>query len=261
MPNNKAALRVGHLTYLNAIPFYQTCRRWQDGRTKLLSGVPSQIGTLAAAGQLDAAPLSIVDYFKLEADFELLPYGIAAEHAAQSVLLFSHVPVDELGGEVIGITQDTSTSVCLLHLLLEEYLGVQPAGYERGTAGRQAWLSIGDTALKERRTFPERYITDLGALWWDWKRLPFVFAQWAVRRALPDREKDYLAALLDNSLLAAEGFYASITPHYTEYMSLSPDELVRYWRGFTYYIGDREAQGRQSFHRLWRERLSVVEQP
>lgn len=257
MANNKATLRVGHLMYLNAIPFYQTCSRWRDGRIKLVGGVPSQIGDLAASGQLDAAPLSILDYFKLEADFELLPYGIAAYRQAQSVLLFSHVPVDELAGEVIGITEDTSTSVCLLRLVLEEYLGVRPAAYVKGTVGRNAWLLIGDTALKERRQYADLRIQDLGQLWWSWKHVPFVFAQWAVRRTLPDADKAYLNHLLDESLMLAEDFYATITPHYAEYMSVGADELVSYWRGFTYRIGSQENRGREVFRCLLEARAVV----
>ena len=46
------------------------------------------------------------------------PFGIATQGATGSVLLWSHRPLAALNGATVGVTDETSTSVRLLRLLL-----------------------------------------------------------------------------------------------------------------------------------------------
>ena len=71
----------------------------------------------------------------------------------------------------------------LLQVLLRVKYQVQPAAYGLLQTAHDAFLLIGDQALRQRRGTPGfPYTYDLGAEWQAWTGLPFVFARWMVRK-------------------------------------------------------------------------------
>lgn len=239
-------IRVAQLTYLNVAPFYWGCAEWN---VALVPCVPSALGRLAAQGEIDAGPMSLVDWWAQADRFEPLgPYGLAAAAEAQSVLLFSARPLADLDGAVVGVTPETSTSVCLLRLLLEGRAGVVPREYRRGAAG-DAWLVIGDEALRQRARARAPFVYDLGAEWRAWTGLPFTFARWVVRRDLPAAEKAALRGRIGAALAAGLAALADLAAARAGAAGLSAAEIARYLRGFTYELGEREERGQAEFHR------------
>jgi len=239
--------RVGFLTYLNVAPFYWQSERWG---VELIPCVPRELGRLAARGEIDAGPMAVADWFALESDFEPLgAYGIASQAQAQSVLLFSSCPIEELDGAIVGVTEETSTSVRLLQLLLEQRYRVRPCEYRRGEKG-DAWLVIGDAALRERKQGTAPYVYDLGEEWRRWQGLPFVFARWVVRRTLPAVEKEHLHQVLCASFEAGMARLEEVAAQHAGQASLEVSEIVAYLRNFTYRIGDPEERGLAEFKRL-----------
>ena len=65
-------MRVGRIPYLNSEPFY-----WGLRGHDLPPLVPRALGHAVAAGEVDAGPLSLVDFFRLEPALAPLPFGIA----------------------------------------------------------------------------------------------------------------------------------------------------------------------------------------
>ena len=189
-------LRIGRIPYLNCEPFFARL-----GGVELVALNPRRLGEAVAAGELDAGPLSLVDQLRLEDQLEPLPFGIATDHAAQSVFLFSHRPLRELGGAVIGITPETSTSVQLLRVLLALKYEVTPRAWVGVDDPSDAVLLIGDAAIRAL-TSGSSYasITDLGTEWTEWTGLPFVFARWGVSTRVPAPERLALRAQLDRAL-------------------------------------------------------------
>jgi chorismate dehydratase len=243
----KLLIHVGYLTYLNVAPYYWNSKQWD---IELIPCVPSELGQLAAQGNVDAGPLAVADWFVLNSEFEPLgPYGIASQEIAQSVLLFSHRPIQDLNEAVVGVTDQTSTSVRLLKLLLEHKHHVYPRDYQRSQRG-DAWLVIGDEALREKKlkTFP--YVYDLGEEWWMWRNLPFVFARWVVRSTLPSRTKEYLYRMVSTSFEEGIARLEEIALRRAEQSSLSEEEVLIYLRNFTYFIGEKEEQGLAEFRSL-----------
>ena len=167
----KTTLRVARVPYLNTEPFFP-----EDLSTLPFTVValpPRQLGEAALRGEIDAGPMAVVDYFRLSDRFEpLADLGIAARGEAQSVLLLSQRPLVQLHGSVIDVTSDTSTSVVLLRLLLEERYHIVPSDYRRlngATGAAEARLVIGDEALRLRRQDRRMpYLIDLGMEWWLW---------------------------------------------------------------------------------------------
>jgi chorismate dehydratase len=240
-------IRLGYLTYLNVAPFYWGSQQWE---VELIPCVPSLLGQLAARGQVDAGPIAVADWFTLESDLEPIgAFGIASQRDAQSVLLFSSRPIEELNNAIVGVTHDTSTSVRLLQLLLERRYGVSPREYRRGERG-EAWLLIGDAALSERKRNPAPFVYDLGEEWWRWQKLPFVFARWVMRRALPDTQKAYLHHLLHTAFETGMAQLQDVAAQHAGQGTLETSEIITYLSNFTYQIGELEEQGLAKFKQL-----------
>ena len=135
-------LRIGRIPYLNCEPFFH---RLQG--VELVDLIPRRLGEAMAARELDAGPLSLIDYLRLETHLTPLPYGIGCPTGARSVLVFSERPLSELGGARVGITGETSTSVELLRVLLALRYEGEPAAWVGPEEPSDAVLLIGDPAL------------------------------------------------------------------------------------------------------------------
>src|SRR5262249_27990411 len=151
-------LRVGSLPYLNSEPFFACL----EG-VELLPLMPSTLGAVMLRGELDAGLLSLADALALGDAVDLLPFGIATRGPTGSVHVWSHRPLAELHGATIGVTGETSTSVRILGLLLEQRYGVKHVHWTSLGAPADAVLIIGDEALR-RRGQPSvfTHCTDLG---------------------------------------------------------------------------------------------------
>ena len=191
---------IGRISYLNVFPFYHALGPDQWG--PFVEDTPRRLGEMARSGQLDAAPLPLVDVFDLEEEFEPLGgWGIACRGAVGSVLLFSHKPISELSHARLLFTGESSTSVVLARQMLEE-MGSLDVLIERGDAPKsfEGYLVIGDRALVLDSSHSFEYRTDLCELWFKRTHLPFVFARWMIRKSVPESQKTQFAAALEASL-------------------------------------------------------------
>lgn len=244
-------LLLGQLAYLNTRPFEPLAG------ARVFRGSPAEIGRLARAGEIDGGLLSAADLFAVEERYSPLgdprgSFGIACRERAGSVFLLSRREPSRLGGEVVEITHETSTSVLLLRLYLEERLGIEPPRYRRGvTRRREAALLIGDAALREREhpdaSFPFRL--DLAAAWREWTGLPFVFAVWSARNSLTARARsglhDLVSEALDRGVERIPGIAAAAAGPLGD-----RDTLAAYLTDFTYRFGSPERRGLALFRRL-----------
>jgi len=257
---------LGKIPYLNSVPFYS---HLEKGSYKILPVAPRRMGLLAGQGQIDAGPFSLVDYFRLEDSLELMGWCIATRDQVRSVMLFSKEGWLGLNGKTVGITDDTSTSAQLLRVLLEKKYRVR-AQFERLHSGvndygkYDAVLLIGDEALRHnKRGLPGfELVFDLAKEWYDWQRLPFVFAVWAMKKDLGETTKQELRSILRSSLEKGEGDIANIAAHHGNALSLTDGETQEYLAGFNYHLGDREREAMERFRGLATEDqvVSVKEQ-
>ena len=238
-------LRVGRIPYLNCEPFFARL-----GGVEHVPLNPRELGLAVAAGQLDAGALSLVDALRLEAHLEPLPFGIATDHAAQSVFLFSHRPLSELGGAVIGVTPETATSVHLLRVLLALKYEVAPRAWVGVDEPADAVLLIGDAAIRALTSgSPYPRITDLGIEWTEWTGLPFVFARWGVSTRVPSSERRALRQHLDRALDEAMASLPEIARRRRD-TGWNEAEVEAYLRGFNYRLGAAEDKAVAEFVRM-----------
>ncbi len=176
-------LRVVNLSFLNSVPFrhlrtldwvsYEECE-------------PAESARRLHEHECDLALIPLSEDL-MHGGYLALPFGIAAQGAAESVFLFSERPINEL--ELILIDSASLTSAVLLQLILSEdfpetfarirFARVWAEAAEAEISGSCGALIIGDRALRLRTHYPHQL--DLAAHWFEKTSLPFVFAVWAAR--------------------------------------------------------------------------------
>lgn len=254
-------IRVGYIPYLNMAPFHQGFGpeplEFEGQRIEFRSFAPRALGLEADKGVLDAGAMSLVDFFRLSSRYEPLgKLGIGVQRKAQSVLLFSKTLVPFLKGTV-AVTDETSTSFRLLQVLLEQRYRLSGLQYGRIASSMlydgagDALLLIGDEALQARREGIKGLpvVTDLGQEWYQWQKVPFVFARWVVRQGLRQEAKDFLEICLEKSLTRSA---TDILISQTEAgkRGLTPQDVLHYWRGFVYHLTPAHIESIRRFEEL-----------
>lgn len=248
---------IGKIPYLNSVPFYENMEQRQF---KILPIVPRRMGQLSVKGQIDAGLFSLMDYFAQEQNLELMNYCIATRDQVKSVMLFSKEGWQGLNGKNIGIIDDTATSVRLLQVLLEKRYGVK-ANFVRMHASVNdfsqfdAILLIGDEALKSHKSGLPGFdlVFDLAEEWYEWQKMPFVFAVWAHKKSLSREKREELQQIILHSLEKGENQLETIGTFHGKMITLSPTETSQYLQGFNYRLGEREKEAINIFKKLIEE--------
>lgn len=245
------SLKVGNVPYLYAEPFYFDMER---RGIELVEMLPNTLATAAANGDIDAGPMPLVDGLHLQDRFEPVSgFGLASIQKAGSVFLYTREPVNTLQGARIGVMEGASTSLWLLKILLQQHYQVQPSTYVALQEPHDAFLVIGNRALRQRRGvrgFPHQY--DLGAAWYAQTGLPCVFSRWFVRRDIDARDK----ALLEDTLYVAledgvNAMYQLTSPR--EELLMLPRDVMRYIQGFRYFLRMAEQRAIEQFQHYLQE--------
>ena len=253
-------LRMGRIGYLNVLPIYHPLEAGIiEHEYELVSGPPALLNTMMARGELHVSSASCFEYARNPDEYYLIDdLSIGSHGPVMSVLLLSRRPVEDLGGETICISGETATSVALLRLLMAQRYGVD-VRYETDNVTRrlmsghapEAFLAIGDEALRLRNHPDYPYRVDMADAWRQWTGLPFIFGLWVVSRKAADaglfhadpgallrRARDWGMAHMDVIL--------DLTLHGCP---LSRQELEVYYReGLVYTLRGPEQQGLELFY-------------
>jgi chorismate dehydratase len=247
-------LKIGKIPYLNSVLFYYGLESNPETLANLEFApmVPRRLTDAALDGQLDAGPVPVVTTFEIAASYERLgDFCIATTDKARSILFYSRRPIEELGGARVGITNETSTSVRLLKVLFAQLYRVTPAEYVSVDDENDAFLLIGDEALRHRDGYEGYpYVADLGEVWHDATGLPFVFAVWVVRRALPDEQKEYIRTVLEDSLNEGWKHFEAAVADKMEELGMTRAEVREYLDGFHFQMGSAEHDAVAKFAEL-----------
>ncbi len=261
MANVETGLRIGHITYLNCVPWFHF---FQQGRVsaQLISGVPAQLNTLLQERQIDVSPSSSFEYAQHFHDYLLLPgHSISSVGPVRSVLLFSPCELAELAGVNIAITGESATSINLLRLILREFYGLEdvadavPAvSVEEVVAQGQPALLIGDRALRLASQKPAAMkIFDLGEIWYQQTGLPFVFALWMIRKTSLQNFSGALAELsaqLTHSYEKVMQAPQQVAELYAGQAGLPVSLIVDYWQSIDCRLDKAHLEGMDLFFQL-----------
>ncbi len=255
-------MKIGRIKYLNCLPYYGG---WESSeKFQFEIGSPAQINRMMREGQVDAAPISSMEYLQNPNNYLLLPdLGIASAGLVRSVTLFSKKKIEDLNGAEIAVTEESLTSTHLLTLILKGKYGVQaqllsmPSKPKEMLENHDAALLIGNDALfAHPRKWIFRY--DLGQLWNEWQKLPFIYAVWAIRREAASREaetQEFYQALKERFLYNTAHLAELVQKQGSlgEYDKLYP-KIFGYLSNLRYVLDDSCWQGLKKFAELSVER-------
>ncbi|MEM9382334.1 MAG: menaquinone biosynthesis protein [Planctomycetota bacterium] len=183
----RAPLRVGTVPYLVGRPLDLGLEN--EPGIELRYEVPALLVEQLRRGEIDVALVSSIELFRRPGYRYLDGIAVCGESYVGSVQVFLRRPIQEV--ESIALDPSSRAAAALTRTLLHEREGGPPTFLEvplgedpREVEGADAWLRIGDAALRETLTL------DVPA--WnpseEWRRrtgLPFVFAAWIVREDAP----------------------------------------------------------------------------
>ena len=212
-----------------------------DADVEEIQGVPTELNRRLLNDELDAAPISSIEYARNADRLRLMPrLCVASEGAVDSIQLVSKKPLEQV--RAVAVTPESATSVVLTKVLLPEAEHV-PLGELA-----DATLLIGDAALKSAFEDPTPHY-DLGRLWLERTGLPMVFAVWAcpdpVRPGLVELE-DALVASVRRARAEPETLAHEAAARY----SYPAGFLARYFEKLCYRFGPRERAGLMTFLEL-----------
>lgn len=186
MSEENKRFRVGSVPYLNAAPLTRSLE------SELIFATPSKLAQMLRRGELDAALVSVTEVLFNDGYDILDGIAIASLGEVYSVLLAHKKPLVEVK-EVFCDTASL-TGVNLLKVLLAEknlFPEFKPLENYPVAAEKDFVMLIGDPAIDFQRAPHTHEIMDLGAEWTDMTRLPFVYAVWALRREVENKELRY----------------------------------------------------------------------
>jgi chorismate dehydratase len=263
--------RVGHIQFLNCVPFY-----WGLVRSgalmdlELIKDTPERLSEQLIAGELDLGPVTLVEYLKHPEDLVVLPdLAVGSDGPVLSCNLVSQLPFADLDGQRVALGSTSRTTVQLAQLVLREQYNAYPDYFScppdlaqmmlEGPAG----VLIGDPALRASLYEAPRLglrVLDLGEAWKDWTGLPMVFAVWAVRRdflaAHPALTREVHAALL-NSRDLAMAEVDKVAVQAARWESFDAVTLERYFTTLDFSFGERQLAGVREFARRVSAQIGV----
>lgn len=239
-------LVLGSVPYANARPLIEGL----EGRpgVRLVLEPPARLARRLAAGELDAALVPSVEVLR-DPRRVLVPAGcLSSRGTVASVSLFGRrAPAP---GDRVLLDETSRTSAALARILLAGPLRSPGATFAPCAATTDPRLAeadqvllIGDPALcLDREGLVE---TDLGAAWWAWTGLPFVWAVWAARDGEAARAAE---PVLREARARGRADLASIVEREAARLGLDPRAVERYFtRNLLFEFGEEEGAGLERF--------------
>ena len=250
-------IKLGHITYSNCFPPHAGIVTGATPLTfPLIEGIPSELNKLLSLGEIDVSPSSSIEYARNADRYLVLPgLSITSRSEVRSIILQSRVPLEELEGKKVALTTASATSVVLLRILLELRYKVHPSytTFRQGTddpfGSVDAMLFIGDLALKTRPNAAYPHLFDLGACWYRFTKLPFVFALWQVNyKKSIDKDLSKLYDVLVRSKEYGLSDIPGLAKAHADRFGLPAQLLSDYWSSFSYDLTEYEKKGLQAFY-------------
>ncbi len=250
--------RIGMVNFINTAPFYevwqQTVKRpeWQ-----ITEAPPTTLNRMLYGGELDLGFVSSHEYGIHPHLYKILGgLSISATGSVGSVFLFASDDPVHLDGAEVLLSSQSQTSVALVKIILEEFVGVAPC-YQAGAIPQdddtplpQAIMAIGDDALrlKQRGIYP--VCLDLSEVWYEKTGLPFVFAVWAVREEFCQHDPITVVEIhheLQRCIKEGRQQLPAICQVVAPRIPMSVQDCHDYLSKIEYDLGDKKIQGLELF--------------
>lgn len=265
-------IRLGEINFTNVWPvFHYFPYAIFDDWLEVIAMKPTGLNYAMATGEIDIAPISSFAYAEQSERLLLLPHlSVSAHNHVHSILLFHKVPLDQLEGKKISLTNASATSVHLLKIILERFVGIKPS-YETTTPNlnqmiqnTDAALLIGDDAIHANwENNGQYFVTDLADLWHAYTGLGMTFAVWAVREEIANQYPEEIHQIYNAFQESKRKGLADLEPIIQRaqiQMGGSVDYWNNYFRTLSYDFGEEQQKGLQLFFKYAYE-LGLLSHP
>ena len=191
LTSNPTFLSGVAINYLNAQPLvYSLQQKTIPHNFRIQMNVPGRCAELLAISSVDFGLIPVIEYPKFASGYTIVPnISISTLHRVGSVKLYSHVPIESISH--VALDTDSRSSAALAQIILRKKYGIHPT-FQRFSPNSilsaptefESFVLIGDKVLSNGKL--TKYEYDLGGEWTDWKKLPFVFAVWVLRKFSAD---------------------------------------------------------------------------
>ena len=193
-------LKISAVSYLNTFPFVYGIR--ESGlltNYHLELDIPSICARKLKDNEVDVALIPVGALSDLPSYQFVADFCIGAVNKVKTVLLLSHMPLDQI--TEIGLDYDSRTSVQLVKVLAKYFWKIAPEwknllpGQVSKDDAPEAIVAIGDKTFGMVKKYP--YCYDLADEWIKFTSLPFVFAAWVSNKPVPEESKKALNDALE----------------------------------------------------------------
>ena len=240
MDTGQNKFRIGSVQYLNAVPLTRGIE------SEIVFTTPARLAEMLQRDELDAALVSITEVL-LNDRYDILDgIAIASLGEVYSVILAHKKPIAE--ATEIFCDSASLTSVNLLKVLLAKkklFPQFKPLENYAAASERDFVLLIGDRAIDFQRASHAHEIVDLGSAWTETTNLPFVYAVWALRRGMENKE-------LRRELREAKSFGMETLDYIIETREEYDEAFRRDYLGWQihYHLASDEKRGIEKFCNL-----------
>lgn len=253
-------LKIGKIPYANLFPiFYMLEKECDCSSYEFIEGVPSELNKMLRGGRIDISPSSSIEYIRNSFLYQIIEgHSISAKGPIGSIFLFTKKDIHRLNGSIVHVSSQSETSVALLDVILKKFYNVQcemRVSQMPEDSGAEAFLLIGDDALKYKARGNSLLVYDLGEIWYEKTGLPFVFALWIVRTDIFHKQEVLNKFIRDLSkakevALKNLSAIAKCSPM-KEFMS--EEEIVSYWRLINYDLETEYKKGLKLFEKYLKD--------
>lgn len=174
---------IALVDYLNTMPFSEGLKlTGAELQFDIHRVIPSACAQLYKEGVVAISLCPVGALTEMPAYEICGQYCIGADGPVDSVMLLSHVPVDQI--TTIKLDEHSRTSNLLVQVLAKKYWQKQWKYGNSLNGHEDACIMIGDKVFDNKEKFAYQY--DLAQAWKSFTGLPMVFAVWIKRPEVPD---------------------------------------------------------------------------
>ena len=256
-------LRIGEIPAFHYLPyFYPLKEYYPQPEYRFVPGAPAELSALLRQGLLEIMPAPALEYALAPQDYLLLPgLGVGCRGPFGAALLFSDILLDDLDEGTVSLSPASVSAATVLRIVLTKYLQYT-VEFQAGWGDADAFLLVGDAALRERNLSRYNYVYDIGELWRYYTHLPLVVSLWTLRREIGPNKSELVELLrrsLGYCLDFSEKDYSRLAGEVKGYEWLPQNQMVEVWSKIQYHLEPDHFEGLVRFYQD-AEEIGVIEQ-